>query len=71
MNKLHFNQRAPLNSEDRIDQTYGCRHTQPDICSSNSLDSICAFVRKDKICKKPPRSWKKVYEALKKELADE
>ena len=62
---LVINQSAPLCKQDSESKTYGCRHTNPDICSSNSLDSICAFVREDKICQKPPRSWGKVFEKLK------
>lgn len=71
MNKIEFKQNHPLNPEDTCDQTYGCRHTNSDICSSHSLDSVCAFVRADKICKKPPRSWKSLYEKLLKESLNE
>ena len=28
------------------------------------MEDVCAFVRGDKICKKPPRTWKKQYEKL-------
>ena len=57
---------APLNSKDAIDKTLGCRHSNPDICSNNSLVKVCAFVREDRMCLKPPKSWPKQYERLKK-----
>lgn len=56
-----------LHKIDTETQTYGCRHTNPDICSNNSIPGLCAFTSDDCICKKPPRSWKKIYEGLKKE----
>ena len=55
---------APLNSQDSPCQTYGCRHQNPDNCASNSLENVCAFVRADNICKKPPQSWAKQYKKL-------
>jgi len=62
---LIISQKAPLNKEDTENQTFGCRHTNPCICSSNSLEGICAFIAKDSICKRPPRSWKRIYSDLK------
>ena len=62
---LIISQKAPLNKEDTETQTFGCRHTNPSICSSNSLDGVCAFVTKNSICRRPPRTWKKIYIALK------
>lgn len=59
---------APLHELDTETQTYGCRQKNPDICSNNMLDNICAFARADHICKKPSRSWKKQYNKLKGEL---
>ena len=59
--------KAKLDSKDNETQTLGCRHTNPDICSNNSISGICAFTSDDCICKRPPRSWKKLYEKLKKE----
>lgn len=56
---------APLNLDDTEKQTVGCRHTQPAICSKNSLVNVCAFVRKDGMCLAPPASWKKQYHKLK------
>lgn len=56
---------APLKPNDTASQTEGCRHTNPDICGSNSVPHLCAFVRKDGICLKPPRSWGKQYLLLK------
>lgn len=61
---LQIKQDHPLYTQDTETQTYGCRHTNPDICSSNSLDGTCAFITKDNICTKPPRSWKNIYRKL-------
>jgi hypothetical protein len=58
------NQRRPLLPIDTVLQTVGCRHSQPDICRNNSTEGKCAFVRKDKICHLPPRSWKKIFAEL-------
>lgn len=58
---------AKLNEGDSEEQTYGCRQNNPDICKNNGIDTICAFVRKDHICKKPSKSWKKQYLKLKQE----
>lgn len=54
-----------LNKEDTMDKTYGCRHSNPEICSNNGIPDKCAFCSSDHICKRPPRSWKKLYEKLK------
>ena len=56
---------APLNEQDTETQTYGCRQNNPDICGSNGLNGVCAFVTNDHICHKPSRSWKKQYQKLK------
>jgi len=56
---------APLHSHDTENQTFGCRHTNPDICSKNSLPQLCAFVRKDNICLSPSKAWPKQYKKLK------
>lgn len=63
--KLHIAFSAPLREGDTEVQTYGCRQNNPDICGSNGLSDICAFVRADHICKKPSRAWKKKYNELK------
>ena len=55
---------APLNSQDSPCQTYGCRHQNPDNCTKNSMENICAFVRADNICKKPPMHGARQYEKL-------
>lgn len=55
---------APLNKEDTEYQTYGCRQLNPDICKSCYITNICAFVSKDKICKRPSLKWKKQYKDL-------
>lgn len=57
--RVNFN--AKLNKDDTEEQTYGCRQRNPDICSSNGLENICAFCRDDHICKKPSKAWKKQY----------
>ena len=54
-----------INKEDTLTQTFGCRHSNPDICSNNGVIGKCAFVSDDCICKMPPKSWKKKYEKLK------
>lgn len=66
MNKKLNTSKDNLHKEDSLSQTFGCRHTNPDICSNNSLQGVCAFTSEDCICKRPPRSWKKKYEELKK-----
>jgi len=63
--RIPFN--APLHQLDTENCTYGCRMNNPDICNSNLLESICAFVSSDNICKKPSRTWKKQYERLSSE----
>ncbi len=37
MNKELLNSKRPLNEKDNINKTFGCRHTNPDICSNNSI----------------------------------
>lgn len=59
--------KEPLHEKDSEEKTFGCRHTNPDICSNNSIPGVCAFTSEDCICRKPPRSWKRLYEKLKKE----
>lgn len=71
MNKELNTAKDKLHKEDNVCQTYGCRHTNPDICSNNSIPNICAFTSEDCICKRPPRSWKKIYEQMKDESKKE
>lgn len=59
-----------LHIEDMELQTYGCRHSNPDICKSNSIPKICAFTSTDHICKKPSRAWKKQYIKLQSDKGD-
>ena len=68
MKKELIMKNSNLNKLDTEDQTYGCRHSNPDICSYNGLAGVCAFCSKDSICKRPPRSWKKMYQKLKEEI---
>jgi hypothetical protein len=56
---------SELRKDDTENQTFGCRHTNPDICSSNMIPNICAFASKDCICKRPSRAWKNQYDLLK------
>ncbi len=51
----------PLLKDDSPEHTVGCRHTNPDICGNNALDGVCAFVREDGICVRPPKSWPRQY----------
>lgn len=60
------NPKRPLKDGESLERTIGCRHSNPDICSKNSLPDVCAFVRDDGVCLAPPRSWKKLFEELSK-----
>jgi len=64
MNQVIIDPTAPLNSQDSPHQTYGCRCRNPDNCTKNSMEDVCAFVTVDNICKKPPTGWAKQYEKL-------
>lgn len=64
--ELHIPFSDRLHMEDTELQTYGCRHSNPDICSSASIPEICAFTSPDGICKKPSKAWKKQYAKLQK-----
>jgi hypothetical protein len=55
---------APLLPGDSATETFGCRHTNPEICRKNGMLDICAFVRSDGRCYAPPASWPKKYQAL-------
>ena len=68
--KLKYDFNDKLNKEDKCNQTLGCRQKNPNICSSNGIENICAFASKDGICKKPSRAWKKQYEKLLKEIKE-
>ncbi|PIP95048.1 MAG: hypothetical protein COW00_17865 [Bdellovibrio sp. CG12_big_fil_rev_8_21_14_0_65_39_13] len=65
ISSLKIPQKSPLSEFDTINSTFGCRHTNPDICSSNQLEKVCAFVCKDSICRRPPRSWPTIFSQLK------
>ena len=64
-NELKVPFAAPLNEKDTETETVGCRANNPDICSNNGLEGVCAFVSADGICHKPSRAWKKQYQKLK------
>ena len=66
MNKKLLMKNEALSEKDSMETTFGCRHSNPDICANNGINNICAFCSKDCICKKPPKSWKKTYEELKR-----
>ncbi|TPN53893.1 hypothetical protein FJ978_07240 [Mesorhizobium sp. B1-1-7] len=61
-----LDQRRPLKEGESEFETIGCRHSNPDICKNNSTPGKCAFVREDNICILPPRSWKKIFDELKR-----
>ncbi len=56
---------APLHPLDTAKQTFGCRHTNPDICAKYHMPKACAFARADKLCLAPPTSWPRQYQKLK------
>ncbi len=58
---LRFSLTAPLNTGDTEEQTYGCRHSNPEICNACFLDEVCAFASSDSICRRPSKSWKRYY----------
>lgn len=55
----------PLHPLDTEKQTFGCRHTNSDICSKNGLAKVCALVRADKLCSAPPTSRPEQFQKLK------
>jgi hypothetical protein len=61
-NKAAFH--APLNDLDTEKETYGCRHTNPDICAKHHMPKVCAFARGDNICLAPPISRPKQFQKL-------
>jgi len=60
-------QKRPLDKVETLEQTLGCRHSNPDICRNNMTPKKCAFVRDDNLCMMPPRSWKKLFSQLKEQ----
>jgi len=64
MKQLIIEPTAPLNSQDSPHQTFGCRHQNPENCSNNSMENVCAFVTADNICLKPPTSLTRQFEKL-------
>lgn len=52
---------SPLHASDTEEQTYGCRHTNPDICSKYHMPKVCAYARPDNKCQSPPASWPKQF----------
>jgi hypothetical protein len=61
---LKFSADSPLNELDSDNQTFGCRHRDPEFCKYIDNKDVCAFVRSDCVCKKPSTSWKKNYKKL-------
>lgn len=59
----------PLRPKDTVAQTVGCRHTQPAVCTKNSMPKVCAFVHQDGLCLSPPKSWPKLFVKLKQRVA--
>jgi len=64
---MKIDHNAPLSPNDTENQTFGCKHSNPNTCRDYDLADICAFVRTDTICKKPPRGWQKRFQLLKDE----
>lgn len=60
IHRLKFDLETSLHESDSENQTYGCRHKDPEFCKHIDTES-CAFKRKDEICKKPSISWKKYF----------
>lgn len=60
-------QKRPLVDGDTENQTFGCRHSNPNICAKNSMQGVCAFVSDENICNAPPASWRKLYLQLSEE----
>lgn len=63
-NSLRVGFKAPLKSGDSETMTVGCRANNPDICKSNGLSDVCAFVRQDGMCHAPSKAWKKQFQKL-------
>ena len=63
--RLKVDQWRELSEKDTLEQTLGCRHSNPNICRNHSTPGKCAFVREDQLCLMPPRSWKDIYRRLK------
>ena len=59
--------RTSLHPLDSLDQTFGCRHTNPDSCKKNLMEGVCAFVREDNVCQSPPGSWPRLFKKLQEE----
>jgi hypothetical protein len=62
---LKIDQRRPLSELDTEFKTFGCRHSNPNICKNNMTEGKCAFARADNICLLVPRSWSKIFKELK------
>ena len=56
--------KRPLEDDDSLLETSGCRHSNPDICKNAMTEGVCAFARADNRCTKPPRSWPRLYKIL-------
>ena len=69
--KIWFLLTISLQNQDTEQQTYGCRHSNPDICNACYIENICAFSSPDQICKRPSKSWRKYYLKLKKEILND
>ena len=57
---LIVKQSEPLNKLDKLNETFGCRHSNWNLCK-HAYTSECSFTRKDQMCFKPPKSWIKLY----------
>lgn len=52
--KIPFN--APLQARDTVDNAFGCRIKNPNICENGYLKGMCAIILKDEICRRPFRA---------------
>ena len=56
----------PLHPKDTAEQTFGCRRAEPYYCYNYEAESVCAWIRADKMCLCPPQRWHIRYEKMKK-----
>jgi len=61
---MKVDRNTPLHPEDSMIQTQGCRRSSPQVCRDMDMSSVCAFVRNDGLCLKPPNSWATQYKTL-------
>lgn len=62
--RIHIPHDAPMGVHDTLEQTMGCRATDPANCRNNGLPE-CAYRNAEHICRIPPRGWKKRFLGMK------